>query len=511
MPKQDPLELEETVKRPTGPCVIIIFGAAGDLTKRKLIPALYNLSKDGLLPQEFAVVGVTKRDMTDEAYRAKMSQDIQEFATEKVDRTLWQWLEQRLYNFQGDFLDPAAYGRLQTLLAQIDKEHGTGGNYLFYLATSPSFFGEIVRQLGESGLAREENHHWRRVIVEKPFGHDLESARALNRDLTKTLDERQIYRIDHYLGKETVQNIMVFRFGNSIFEPIWNRRYIDHVQITVAETVGVEQRGGYYEDAGALRDMVPNHICQLMAVIAMEPPISFDADAVRDEKAKVLRAIQMIEPEDVLTRAIRGQYSAGVINGEPVPGYRSEPNVAPDSATETFVGLKLQIENWRWADVPFYIRTGKRMAKRLTEICIQFRRAPFLLFRETQVEHLTQNLLVIQIQPEEAMRLHFGAKIPGPTVRMGSVDMDFRYRDYFGTTPNTGYETLLYDCMNNDATLFNRADTVEVGWSVVAPILDVWKALPPRNFPNYEAGSWGPREIDELIRRDGRLWRAIEV
>jgi glucose-6-phosphate 1-dehydrogenase len=501
----------EATRAPAGPCAIVIFGAAGDLTKRKLIPALYNLAKANLLPKEFAVVGVARNEMTTDEFRDRMNKDIHLYATDEVVATLWEWLCQRLYYLPGTFADPAAYAQLHTLLAQVDRDHGTAGNYLYYLATNPSFFSEIIHQLGNAGLVREENGQWRRVIIEKPFGRDLESARVLNRDIARTLDERQIYRIDHYLGKETVQNIMVFRFGNSIFEPIWNRRYIDHVQITVAETVGVEQRGLYYEEAGALRDMVPNHIFQLAALIAMEPPVSFDADAVRDEKAKVMRAIQPMDPEDVLTKAVRGQYGQGFFKGEHAPAYRTETDVAPDSATETYVGMKLNIDNWRWADVPFYLRTGKRMPKRVTEICIQFRRAPFLLFRKTKVEQLTPNLLVIQIQPEEGIKLRFGAKIPGPTVQMGSVDMDFRYVDYFGSTPSTGYETLLYDCMNNDATLFHRADTVEVGWSVVTPILDVWKALPPRSFPNYDCGTWGPREADDLLKRDGRQWRTIET
>ncbi len=319
--------------------------------------------------------------------------------------------------------------------------------------------------------------------------------------------ENQVYRIDHYLGKETVQNILVFRFSNGIFEPVWNRRYIDHVQITVAETLGVEQRGGYYDHAGALRDMVPNHILQLVTLTAMEPPISFHADAVRDEQAKILHAIQPLAPEDVLTRAVRGQYGEGEIDGQGVPPYRAEANVAPDSNTETFVALKLSIDNWRWADVPFYIRTGKRMAKRVTEIAIQFRRAPFVLFRDTPVERLSPNLLVLHIQPDEGISLRFGAKVPGISVDIGPVNMEFRYSDYFGNEPSTGYERLLYDCMTGDATLFQRGDMVEAGWSVVQPALDVWKALPPRHFPNYAAGSWGPKESDELMARDKRAWR----
>jgi glucose-6-phosphate 1-dehydrogenase len=492
---------------PSGPCAIVIFGAAGDLTKRKLIPALYNLAKGRLLPQEFAIIGLARNELSTEEFREKLTQDIQEFATDKVDSSVWDDFVKRLYYVAGSFADPAAYQKLQAQLAEVDRDHGTKGNYLFYLATNPSFFAEIIKQLGASGLAREEKGQWRRVIIEKPFGRDLASAKALGAEIQDVLAESQIYRIDHYLGKETVQNIMVFRFGNSIFEPVWNRRYIDHVQITVSETVGVELRGQYYEEAGALRDMVPNHIFQLIALTAMEPPISFEADAVRDEKAKVLRAIQPIAPEDVLARSVRGQYGPGTVKGAPAAGYRTEPDVAPDSSQQTYVALKLMIDNWRWADVPFYLRTGKRMPKRLTEISIQFRQAPFLLFRETSVEHLTPNLLTIQIQPEEGIKLQFGGKIPGPVVQMGSVDMSFKYSDHFGSKPSTGYETLLYDCMKGDATLFHRADTVEVGWSVVTPILDVWAALPPRSFPNYPAGTWGPKEADDMLKRDGRQWR----
>jgi glucose-6-phosphate 1-dehydrogenase len=507
--KEAVLDFPEPVKEPSGPCLMVIFGAAGDLTKRKLIPALYNLAKDQLLPKEFAVVGIARTEMTTEVFREKLSEDMRNFATEPVDPALWDWLVHRLYYLTGTFTDDAVYHQLGAFLAKIDAEHGTAGNYVYYLATGPTYFAEIIRRLGTAGLANEENGQWRRVIIEKPFGRDLDSARALNRDIAKTLRERQVFRIDHYLGKETVQNIMVFRFGNGIFEPIWNRRYIDHVQITVAETVGIETRGSYYEEAGALRDMVPNHIFQLISLIAMEPPISFAADAVRDEKAKVLRAIPVIDPEDVLTYAVRGQYGSAYHDPK-VTAYRAERNVAPESTVETYAALKLMIDNWRWADVPFYVRTGKRLAKRVTEICIQFRRAPFQLFRKTPVGYLTPNLLILQIQPEEGIRLRFGAKIPGPAVRMGSVNMDFRYSDYFGTTPSTGYETLLHDCMKDDATLFHRADTVEVGWSVATPILDVWRALPPRNFPNYLSGTWGPKEAEDLLRRDGREWRMIE-
>jgi glucose-6-phosphate 1-dehydrogenase len=364
-----------------------------------------------------------------------------------------------------------------------------------------------VQQLGAAQMTQESNGHWTRVIVEKPFGHDLESALQLNKELKQVLEERQIYRIDHYLGKETVQNLMVFRFGNSIFEPIWNRRYIDHVQITAAETVGVEHRGGYYDTSGALRDMVPNHLFQLLTLTAMEPPISFDADAVRDKQSEVLHAIQPPAPEEVLTKMVRGQYGEGTVGGETAPQYRSEPDVPADSNTETFVALKLCIDNWRWADVPFYLRTGKRMTKRVTEIAITFRRTPFMLFRKTPIKDLLPNQLVIQIQPDEGISLRFGAKVPGPVMNIGPVKMDFDYTRDFGDTHSSGYERLLYDCMFGDATLFQRADMVEAGWTVIRPILDVWHALPQRNFPNYAAGTWGPSEADELMRKDGREWR----
>jgi glucose-6-phosphate 1-dehydrogenase len=356
----------------------------------------------------------------------------------------------------------------------------------------------------------EKNQQWRRVIIEKPFGHDLESARALNQHLLRVAGEKQIYRIDHYLGKETVQNILALRFANGIFEPIWNRRYIDHIQISVTETVGVEQRGSYYDQAGTLRDMVPNHIMQLISLTAMEPPVSFRADAVRDEQAKILHAIQPLSAEDVLSRTVRGQYGEGFIGGERVPAYRGEDGVPEDSKTETFVAMKLSIDNWRWADVPFYLRTGKRMPARHTHILIQFRRAPLVLFRETPVDALMPNQLVLHIQPEEGISLRFAAKVPGPSMRLGAVDMSFEYQDYFGSQPSTGYERLLHDCMIGDATLFQRADMVEAGWCVVSPVLDVWKALPPRNFPNYAAGTWGPNDADELLERDGRVWRNSE-
>jgi len=498
------------VGRPGDPCIMVIFGAGGDLTRRKLVPALYNLAKQDLLSREFAVVGVSHGAMSNEDFKKWVTDDVKHYAGNSADLDLIEWFLRRVYYVAAEFDDKKAYPSLKEFLTKVDKEHSTHGNFLFYLATAPRFFGEIVEQLSAAGLMHEENQHWRRVIIEKPFGHDLESAKMLNQQLLKVASEKQIYRIDHYLGKETVQNILAFRFANGIFEPIWNRRYIDHVQISVAETVGVEQRGGYYDQAGALRDMVPNHIMQLISLTSMEPPISFQADAVRDEQAKILHAIQPLSAEDVLSRTIRGQYGPGVVDAERVPGYREEDGVPHESRTETFVAMKLAIDNWRWADVPFYLRTGKRLAAQNTHIVIQFRRAPFVLFRDTPVENLMPNQLVLHIQPEEGISLEFAAKVPGPIMRLGGVDMNFEYADYFGTQPSTGYERLLHDCMIGDATLFQRADMVEAGWSVVSPMLDVWKALPPRNFPNYAAGTWGPKEADELLERNGRRWRNFE-
>ena len=496
--------------RPADPCIMVICGATGDLTKRKLIPALCNLAKAGLLSKQFAIVGFSRGGRSDEDFRNQLTQEIQTYATSPVELELWNWFLQRIYYHGGDFKDPSAYEALADRLGKVDQQHKTEGNVLYYLATAPEFFGEIVRQLHAVGLTRQESGQWRRVIVEKPFGSDLESARKLNADLKRCLDERQIYRIDHYLGKETVQNILVFRFSNGIFEPIWNRRYIDHVQITLAETVGVERRGNYYERYGALRDMVPNHLFQLVSLTAMEPPVSFQPDAVRDEQAKVLHAIQSPTPEKVLLNVVRGQYAEGAIDGKKVPGYREEPDVAPASNTETFTALKLILDNWRWADVPFYVRTGKRLTKRYTEIAIQFRQAPKILFRNTTVDRLRTNRLVIRIAPDEGISLRFGAKVPGPVMNIGAVEMNFSYVDYFKTVPSTGYERLLYDCMTGDATLFQRADMLEAGWEVIQPILDVWRALPPRSFPNYGAGSMGPVEADELLQKDGREWRPLD-
>ena len=491
------------------PCVMTICGAAGDLTKRKLIPALCNLAQEKLLPEQFAIVGFAVDDFTTESFRKNLVQEIPKFSATPIDPKLMDWMCERIYYVKGDFQDPEAYQRLEQQIGEADKKYNAQGNRLFYLAVAPRFFSTIVKMLGLCCLSKEESGRWARVIVEKPFGHDLASAKQLNQELKQVLTEKQIYRIDHYLGKETVQNVMVFRFSNNIIEPLWNRNYVDHVQITAAETVGVEHRGGFYETAGALRDMVPNHLFQLLTMTAMEPPISFDADEVRNKQAEVLHAIQPLTPEEVLTNMVRGQYGDGTIDGERVVNYRGEPAVAPESNTETFVALKLLIDNWRWAGVPFYLRTGKRLARRVTEIVIQFRRTPFVLFRNTSVRNLETNRLVIHIQPEEGISLSFGAKVPGSVMKLGLVNMDFDYSTYFGLEHSTGYERLLRDCMAGDATLFQRADMVEAGWSVIQPILDVWHALPARGFPNYAAGSWGPAEADELLEKDGRAWRRI--
>jgi glucose-6-phosphate 1-dehydrogenase len=491
------------------PCALVIFGGAGDLTRRLLTPALSNLRHAKLLGDEFAIIGVARSARTDEAFRQEIAADLQTFATEPVTPEDSKWFAERIYYLQGDFADPATYAALTSRLAEIATRHRTGGNCLFYLATPPQVFAMIVKHLGEAGLTKEAAGQWRRVIVEKPFGTDLKSAQALNAQLLGILSESQIYRIDHYLGKETVQNIMVFRFANGIFEPLWNRNHIDHVQITVAETVGVGKRGKFYDSTGALRDMVPNHLCQLLTLIAMEPPVGFDADALRTEKVKVLDAVHRLDEEQAQRNAVRGQYGAGTIKDRKVEAYLSAPDVAPGSRTETYVALKVLIDNWRWAGVPFYLRTGKSLAKRRTEVAIQFKQAPFALFRDTPVDRLTPNDLVLQIQPEEGATLRFSAKIPGLGVRMGGVEMKFNYSDYFKVAPSTGYETLIYDCMLGDATLYQRADSIEAGWRLVQPLLDVW-AKDSIGLPVYPAGSVGPAEADDLLQRDGRHWRPID-
>jgi glucose-6-phosphate 1-dehydrogenase len=492
--------------RPGDPCVLVIFGAAGDLTKRLLVPALRNLRRAGLLPKEFAVIGVSRGERDIETFRGDLGLG-PDGETPDGDAS---WLAERLYHLQGEFNDPAAYKNLAKLLAETDEAHHTGGNYLFYLATPAQVFAAIVQRLGDAGLVREEEGHWRRVIIEKPFGVDLPSAQALDRDILSVLAESQVYRIDHYLGKETVQNILVFRFANGIFEPLWNRNHIDHVQITVAESLDVDGRGKFYDATGALRDMVPNHLFQLLTLTAMEPPTCFGAEAVRSEKAKVLEGVRPFGPEDARRNIVRGQYGAGTIEGKKIDPYRRAANVAPDSVTETYVALKIAIDSWRWAGVPFYLRTGKALAARRSEIAIQFKPAPFTLFRDTPVERLTPNDLILQIQPEEGMTLRFSAKIPGPSVHMDGVEMKFNYKDHFNAAPNTGYETLIYDCMIGDATLFQRADNIEAGWRVVQPALEAWAKDGAKELPIYPAGSSGPSEADALLARDGRRWRPID-
>ena len=495
----------ETI-RPADPCALVIFGGAGDLTRRKLVPALYDLRVKGHLPKQFAVIGIARREMTHEAYREQLGEAMKQFVPGAVDDAVWREFASSFYYLRGDFGDADLYRRLNTLLAEAAAAHQTGGNCLFYLATPPAAFGTIVRQAGEAGLAGEGEDRWRRFIIEKPFGRDLASALALNEEITRILNETQIYRIDHYLGKETVQNILVLRFANGILEPIWNRRYVDHVQLLVAESIGVEGRGAFYESAGTLRDMIQNHMFQLLSLVAMEPPISFSASAVRNEKVKVLQAIPAMTPEEVLQRTVRGQYGPGFVDGARVAGYRAEPDVAPASRTETYGALQLFVENWRWAGVPFYLRAGKRLARRRTQIVIQFRRAPLLLFDRMGMGQVEPNRLILEIQPQEGILMQFEAKVPGPGVRTNSIRLSFNYAELGQGSGATGYETLLYDCMTGDSTLFHRADMVEAAWRIADPILDVWGTLAPRDFPNYASGSWGPPAADGLIERDHRRW-----
>jgi glucose-6-phosphate 1-dehydrogenase len=497
--------------QPPGPCAFVIFGASGDLTKRLLIPALYHLKRANLLPEDFALVGISRTPESDEEFRTNLGKSLRELSQDPIDDGAWNWFAQRVHYVAGPLDDPSTYERLKAVLRRMDVDHRTGGNYLFYLAVPATEFAPIAQRLGAAGLAREENGQWRRVVVEKPFGTDLKSAQALNRILLENFTEQQIYRIDHYLGKETVQNIMVLRFGNGLFEPLWNRQHVDHVEITVAETLGVERRGRYYDATGALRDMVPNHMFQLLTLTAMEPPTCFQANATRNEKGKVLEAIRTFTRETARQNVVRAQYGPGLIDGKMVPAYREEPDVDPDSVTETYVAMKLTIENWRWAGVPFYLRTGKRLAAKHSEILIRFKQAPLTLFQGTPVECLTPNDLTMNIQPEEGVSLRFGAKVPGPIMRMGDVEMKFDYGDYFHAAPSNGYETLLYDCMMGDASLFQRADTIESAWKIIQPILDAWTEERVNALPLYPASSEGPAEADALIQRDGRKWRPIKA
>jgi glucose-6-phosphate 1-dehydrogenase len=503
---------------PADPCAVVIFGAGGDLTKRLVVPALYNLSHAKVLPEKFALIGVdlaagTAASWGDHLYsmlKSFVGNAGAELNVDHIDEAAWQRLAQKMYYVQGDLTKPELYDSIRSTLGEAEKAHGTGGNVIFYLAIADRFFGTVVDQLGQAKLADQEKDQtgkpkfWRRVVVEKPFGHSLDSARDLNARILRTLDESQIFRIDHFLGKETVQNIMAFRFANGLFEPIWNRDRIDHVQITAAETVGVEARGKFYEATGALRDMVPNHMFTLLSMVAMEPPTGFDATAVRNKKAEVFAAMPAVK----LQRAVRGQYGAGNVVGKPANAYRNEPNVAPDSNVETYVAIQLEIDNWRWAGVPFYIRTGKHMSQRMTEIAIRFKQAPYTAFQDTPVDSLRPNWLVLRIAPDEGVSLQFEVKRPGPVVDLAAVTMDFRYNDWFPKEPSVGYETLIYDVMIGDPTLFMRADMVEQGWRIVQPLLDEW-AKPGGNVAIYASGSDGPEAAAALLAVENRAWRPV--
>jgi glucose-6-phosphate 1-dehydrogenase len=498
-------------ERTPDPCIVVIFGASGDLTKRKLLPALYHLEQSGLLPKNFAVVGVARRPL-EKTFAPDMKEGIISGGGVESDDAKLDPFVNRVQYHAMNFDDAAGYDALKTMLAELDAKFGTQGNRLFYLATAPEYFSDIIKYLGEHCMAKPadcgDGGNWVRVIIEKPFGHDLESAKALNNEVNKVFGEDQIFRIDHYLGKETVQNILVFRFANGIFENVWNRNYIDHVEITAAESIGIEGRGPFYETAGALRDVVQNHVMELLSFVAMEPPVSFAADAVRAEKIKVWKAVQPIHPADT----VRGQYGPGVVDGKPAVGYRQEERVHPRSQTETYAALRLEIENWRWAGVPFYIRAGKRLARRVTEISIHFKLPPQLLFKDAQgkgAEGIRPNVLSMRIQPDEGITLQFGAKVPGPTMTISKVNMDFSYAQAFGQSSANGYERLLLDAMFGDATLFAHRDGVEATWALMTPILETWAKDPIRDFPNYAAGTWGPATADALMKSDGRKWRKL--
>jgi len=487
------------------PCSVILFGASGDLAKRKVIPAMYDLAQHNSLGERYAIIGFARTPMTDESFRATIGEAAKTISeVGPIDPAKWNDFSSNLYYSAGEYGDLNSYAQLAKRLTEIDKEKKLGGNRLFYLSTPPEVYPDIVEQLGRAGLAKPSNpNSWVRIIIEKPFGRDLASARELNKIVLDVFEEKQVYRIDHYLGKDTVQNLLVLRFGNGIFEPLWNRNYVDHVQITAAETLGVERRGGFYETAGALRDMIQSHVLQLTSLTAVEPPASFDATAVRNEKLKVLQSIRPFNLEMVAQSVVRGQYAPGTVNGKKLAGYRDEPGVNPNSRTETFVAMKVLIDNWRWAGVPFYLRTGKRLAKRTTEIMIQFRCAPHIVFREREVE---PNRLVLNIQPDEGISVSFGAKRPGTEMSIGNVTMNFSYREAFGGASRSAYATLVNDCLRGDATLFDRGDSVEAAWSLVDPILDVWSAARTGKVPTYPAGTWGPKESDQLLERDDRQW-----
>ena len=488
-------------------CAFVIFGVTGDLTHRLVLPSLYNLAATNLLPEKFCVVGVARKGMSNDELRDSLMKGVRQFATRPVEDAVANRLLECVTSVEADPSEPETFDRLKAQLERLEAARNTGGNRLFYLATPPNAFTPLARQLGRTGLLKEEHGAWRRLVVEKPFGTDLASAKALNDELLKIVTENQIYRIDHYLGKETVQNILVLRFANGMFEPIWNRHHIDHVQITVEEKLGIGTRGSFYDATGALRDMVPNHLFQLLSLVAMEPPARFDAHTVRSEKAEVLAAIVTQSEADALKNSVRAQFTGGKIGDTEIADYRQTKDVKPDSTTETYAALKLTIDNWRWAGVPFYLRTGKALGLKRTEVAIKFREAPFAMFNCTPVEQLAENYLVIGIEPTEGITLQFNTKVPGPTITTEGVEMKFRYKDYFKAEPATGYETLLYDCMIGDNILFQRADSVEAGWQAVQPFLDAWKKAGSKGLETYQAGSEGPPGAFELLKRDGRSWR----
>jgi glucose-6-phosphate 1-dehydrogenase len=496
-------------KHKPDPCSFVVFGATGDLTHRLVLPALYNLAAADLLPEKFCVVGVARNGMSNEDMRESLLKGLRQYKARPVDEAIAKRLLECVTSVEADPSDPASFDTMAEQLNKLEARRETGGNRLFYLATPPSAFAPIAKQLGRTGMLKE-NGSWRRLVVEKPFGTSLASAKALNDELLKIANEQQIYRIDHYLGKETVQNILVLRFANGMFEPIWNRNHIDHVQITVDEKLDVGHRGSFYDATGALRDMVPNHLFQLLSLVAMEPPAKFEAHAVRSAKAEVLAAIQTETEEEALKNSVRGQYQAGKNGDVEIPDYQKTEDVKPDSTTETYAALKLTIDNWRWAGVPFYLRTGKALGMKRTEVAIKFKQAPFAMFRDTPVDKLSQNYLVIAVEPNEGITLQFNTKVPGPTINIDGVEMKFRYKDYFRVEPSTGYETLIYDCMIGDNILFQRADSVEAGWQAVQPFLDAWKKAGAKGLQPYKAGSEGPDAADELLKRDGRNGRKFD-